>query len=98
MAVQNWVTRLITSIVVAYPLSGCTIGAATILEEPSLIRHPLVLVLEVGWFAIATPLYGGFPPADEGLTHYKNMYPWIAFTAACMFFLMSKGWQWFSRR
>jgi hypothetical protein len=96
--VRVLIGRLIMSVILAYPLSGCMIGVASLMQQPSLIQHPIILALEVLWFTVATPLYGGFPPADEGLVHYKNMYPWIAFTGACIFFVKSKGWLWFRRR
>ena len=95
---RAWIGRVVMSVVLAYPLSGCTMGVLSLVEDPSLILHPFILAIEVAWFAVATPLYGGFPPADEGLVHRKNMYPWIMFTAACIFFVTSKGWRWFKRR
>jgi hypothetical protein len=73
-------------------------GIVGVIKDPSFVIHyPLAFAAGCAWFTILTPLYGGFPPADEGLVNHKNMYPWIVPTAVVLFFVFSKGCQWFRR-
>lgn len=55
------IENLVTSIVLAYPLSGCMVGIADLTLHPSPLAHPVIWFLEVVWFMVATTLYGGFP-------------------------------------
>lgn len=88
-------TRLLLSILFAYPLSGVAMGIVALIKDPSFFfHHPLALVVSTSWFVVFTPVYGGFPPIDEGFVNHKNMYPWIIPTAAILFVLLSKGWRW----
>jgi hypothetical protein len=91
--VRARIKDLAISIMLAYPLSGCLCGMVDLERQPSLLGHPFIWFLEVTWRMIATTLYGGFPPADEGLVHYTNMYPWIIATAVGLFFGFSRGWR-----
>ncbi len=92
------VARVVAGVMLAYPLSGCTLAIGRAFTDPSFaIRDPVGFIIWTLYYVIATPLFGGFPPTDEGGVHHRNMYPWIVTTALALFFFSSKGWRWFKR-
>jgi hypothetical protein len=97
---RKHILRFLLSFVLAYPLSGFTISLVSLARSPSLmVEHPLgaltTFIFGSVWFGVLTPIYGGFPIADEGGVNHLNMYPYIFPTACIVFFVISKGWRWF---
>jgi hypothetical protein len=82
----------ILSFLVAYPASGLTLALVFFIREsPGSLQRPseaaLAFVFRTLWFGILTPMYGGFPPSDEGGINRLNMYPYIIPTWALLFLI-----------
>lgn len=100
----NILVKLVLSIALAFPLCGLTSSLIGLIRDPKVfINVPLsdivwgVLIVSL-WDGIGATATGGFPIADEAGINHTNMYPYIVLTACIIFFLLSKGWRWFSKR
>ena len=89
--------RALAACSVAYPVSGAIYAAIGFFRYSPAHYTFLEFAFVVGFYAILVAVTGGLPPKDERGFEHTNMYPWIIPTALVIFFLLSRGWRWFSQ-